>query len=362
MAQMPLRDPVQRLRRRQPAAPAQLARGLAAVQAQLGLLGRTLARRLGPGRRQRPVAGDALGHLRDGDHLVGGRPEVPVAGRQMRLAQQPLGQAEVAVQAVEHMLPGPHAGRVAQRHRLPGLRRGDDGRHQLVRRPVAAADHVARARRGHRDAVLGPPLRREEGGDEGLRHQLRAGLAVRVRIAPAQRLVLAVAPEPALVVIDLVGGDVDQRQRPRQAGAAHRLEQVRGAHHVGRVGAQRIGIRVQHHRLRGHVQQHLGREVAHRRRQRRGVAHVAGDGAQVGADAGQIEQAGRGRRRQREAQHLGAEPVQQQPQPGALEAGVAGQHHPAAAPEGGIDDGGVHGVITSSCGIGTMKRPPHSRM
>ena len=56
--------------------------------------------------------------------------------------------------------------------------------------------------------------------------------------------------------------------------------------------------------------------------------------AEVGADAGQIEQAGRGRRRQREAQHLGAEPVQQQPQPGALEAGVAGQQHSLVAPEG----------------------------
>ena len=42
-------------------------------------------------------------------------------------------------------------------------------------------------------------------------HQLRTGLAVGVGIIAVKLLILSVAPFPLVVLIDLVGGDIQER-------------------------------------------------------------------------------------------------------------------------------------------------------
>ena len=82
--------------------------------------------------------------------------------------------------------------------------------HQPVGRPVAAADDVAGARRGDRDARLAPGTSaRQRAGD-----QLGAGLARAVGVVAAQRVVFAVGPRPLAVLVALVGGDDDARRAP----------------------------------------------------------------------------------------------------------------------------------------------------
>ena len=65
---------------------------------------------------------------------------------------------EVARERLEHVLPGPHGVRVAHLDRCAGDERPDAVGHDAVRRPVAAADHVAGAGAG--DAAASPALKK----------------------------------------------------------------------------------------------------------------------------------------------------------------------------------------------------------
>ena len=95
--------------------------------------------------------------------------------------------------------------------------------------------------------------------------------------------------------------------------------------------ADRIGIGSAHQRLRGEVEDQLGPGGGDRVLERSRVANVALDmGDQLGeARLGEEARVGRGKR---EAGDVGAELVQPQRQPAALEAGMTGDQHAAAAP------------------------------
>ena len=89
----------------------------------------------------------------------------------------------------------------------------------------------------------------------------------------AHRVVLAIAPLPLAVLVALVAGDDedDADVAPRRGG----VEDVHGAHHVRRVGLDRVGVGAAHERLRGHVEDDLGPGLRERRRDGRQVADVA---------------------------------------------------------------------------------------
>ena len=103
--------------------------------------------------RPAPEAGaQTLHHLGDRRGAVGAEVERP--RRRARVVEQALGQQQVAVQRLEHVLPRPQRLRVAKHDRLGPLDRANDVGDDAVDRPVAAADHVARAGRREADAPI----------------------------------------------------------------------------------------------------------------------------------------------------------------------------------------------------------------
>ena len=150
--------------------------------------------------------------------LVGA--EVPGGRERGRVHGQPLGQEQVARQRVEHVLPWPHALRVAQVGRLAGGEGADQVGQQPAGREVAAADDVAGARRGQADAAV----RREEAAAIGLGRRSRRRPCWRCRDrAPPSGVALGAAPVGPQVAF--VAGDHDDRARAdgRRRAASSRL-------------------------------------------------------------------------------------------------------------------------------------------
>jgi len=164
-----------------------------------------------------------------------------------------------------------------------------------------------------------------------LADQFRTRLAARVRIASPKGVGLAVAPDPALVVVALVGGHVDDHARPPHP--ADTVEQVHRSHHVGGIGFQRVFARVQHDRLRRHVQDDVGGEGFQALHHAIRIAHVADGRLDELADTCQRVEIGPGRRLEGIARDARPERRQQQAQPASLKTGVAGDEHPPVLPE-----------------------------
>ena len=154
-------------------------------------------------------------------------------------------------------------------------------------------------------------------------------LAGAVGIVAPQRIVLSIGLPGLAVEIDLIGGD--HHHRRADPGGAHRLHQVDRSGDVGGKGFGRLGIAFQHQRLRGEVEHELRAGGLECCRQRRGIAHIADRVSDPRRDPGLLKQTGIGRRGQRIAMHLRAQPFQPQAQPRSLEAGMSGDKHPAAA-------------------------------
>ena len=166
-----------------------------------------------------------------------------------------------------------------------------------------------------------------------MRRQLRAALAVGVGVETVQRLVLAVAPGPLVVVVDLVGGDV-QHRAGRSAlllGQPHTFQQVDRTHNVRLIGVARVLVAVAHDGLRGQVQHNVGLRRVKSGLQRVKVADVADDAVHLVLDAGDGEKVRLRRRLQAVARDLGPGHQQHLAEPAALEAGVTGDEHPLAA-------------------------------
>ena len=215
----------------------------------------------------------------------------------MAVAPQARAQPEVARQRLEHVLPRSHRLGAAHQHLRAGGDRPDAVGYDPLGRPVAAADHVAGPRTGH--AYPGAGV--EEAAPVGARNELGASLAGAVGVVPAQGVAFAVGVGGLAVLVALVARDV-HHDAHRTAGA-HGFEQVGDAHDVGLEGSPRVGVGGPHQRLGREVEDHLRGEALDGRRKRGEVAHVTCDVRDLAAQGEQLEEAGRGRRRQGVAAH-----------------------------------------------------------
>ena len=228
------------------------------------------------------------------------------------------------------MLPRPHGGRIPHGHRLTGREVPHDVGDDPVGRPVAAADHVAGADGRQLDAMLAETAGREKAPAVGGGHEFGRPFAGAIGIMAPEPVSLVVRPAVGMRLVALVARDGNQHAG--SARFAHRIEQRRRADDVGRKRVERFTVRQSHQRLRSQVQHHVGLSLPHGVGQTGRVADV---GLVVGFyeifKPGGREERRRGGGLERIAGHAAAKPVEQQEQPGAFEAGVAGDKHPLAA-------------------------------
>ena len=76
---------------------------------------------------------------------------------------------------------------------------------------------------------------------------LGTGFTVGIRIKAIERLILAVAPLPFFILIDLIGRDIQETLYARILSDA--LTDIDGSHDIGLVGIDRILVRIPHDRL-----------------------------------------------------------------------------------------------------------------
>jgi hypothetical protein len=200
-----------------------------------------------------------------------------------------LSEADVAVEGLEDVLPGADGVRAANADGLAGEEAADEVGDEAVGGPVAATDDVASAGGGDGDAVLG------EFGDGEIRLAVGGGddfgarLGARVGVVAAQRVGLAVAPHPFLVLVAFVGGDGDHGADGW--GAADGVEDAGGADDVGFVGEDGIFVGEADERLSGEMEDDLGGERLEGGFEGGGVTDVAADVFYRGGDAGGFEEA-----------------------------------------------------------------------
>ena len=149
------------------------------------------------------------------------------------------------------MLVWPGRVRIAHDDVPTRLRGADTIRYDPVVGEIPAADHVAGAGRG--DGRRVHPIK--EAVPVAVCHQLGAGLGIGIGIEAIQHLILAIAPWPLPVQVDLVRGHV--QKAAHAACIAHALQQVYRAHHVGLVGIAGICIAVPDDGLSRHVNDDL---------------------------------------------------------------------------------------------------------
>ncbi len=244
---------------------------------------------------------------------------------------------EIAAQRLQHMLPRASSVGVAD---LQGLAAGE-GTHDVgdetIGGPVASADHVAGASRGDGDVMLGVFRGVEEGIAPGTGDDLGAGLRGTVGIVSAERIALAIRPDPLLVLVALVGSDDDDGANG--GGLAHGFEQVNGPEDVRLVSADGVGVGVADQRLRGKMEDDLRLRGLHDRGEDGGVAQVADDGVHARGDFGLAEKTRVCGRIERVAGKVRAEMLQPQRKPASLEAGVPGEKNVLACPESACGHG-----------------------
>src|SRR6185437_3904097 len=107
------------------------------------------------------------------------------------------------------MLPGPGCVGIADTKRLAGSECSNDVDDEAIGGPISPADHIAGAGSGDGDFVLRVFLGRKKRVSIGAGDQFRTGLAVAVGIVPAEGIVLAIGPDPLLILITFIGGDDD---------------------------------------------------------------------------------------------------------------------------------------------------------
>ncbi len=274
-----------------------------------------------------PQPRDLIDQRRHRPRIGVGRPEIPCLG-DAGITPQPLGQKQVAGERLEHVLPGSHRVWVADFDRAARGKRAYAVGHQAVLCPIAAADHVASARRRHRRRAVARECLAVGGGD-----QLGARLAGAVGIAAAERIGLAVGNTAAALEVTFVARHVQDHAHAVEP--ASRLQHMRRAEHVGREGADRISVGPAHERLCSEVKDDLRPRGAEHAAHRNEITHVAERRCDAFVEAALGEQAGLGIGDQSQPGHRGPEPRQPVGKPAALEAGVAGDQNPLAAPERG---------------------------
>ena len=129
----------------------------------------------------------------------------------------------------------------------------------------------------------------------------------------AERIVFAVRTRHFSRAIDLVGrhhhGD------PHAVESAQRVQHMRRAHHVRFERGQRIAIAFAHQRLRRQMKNDLGPRCADEIGKAGSIANVEEMASAKVRDFGFGKEIGRRQRRQADAGHLCAEPVQPKREP-----------------------------------------------
>ena len=101
-----------------------------------------------PGGALAPASCQLLDDPLHGFYIVAIRAEVPRFGKSRAIGVEAFCQCQVAVQRLQHVLPGSGGMRVADLHGAVGRKGFWDVGDQAVPGPVTAANHVARACRG----------------------------------------------------------------------------------------------------------------------------------------------------------------------------------------------------------------------
>ncbi len=229
---------------------------------------------------------DGLGVVVGGAEVEGGGVAGGAGGEEV------LGELDVAEDGFEDVLPGADGVGAADADGLAGEEAADEVGDEAVGGPVAAADDVAGACGGDGAVVVGDAVDGEVTLAEGGGDDLGAGLGAGVGVVAAERVGFAVAPEPLFVFVALVGGDAYHGSHAWRA--AYRVEDACGAEDVGLEGADGVVVGVADEGLGGEVEDDLGSEAGESFVEGGGVADVAADVFDDGADAGFGEEVGGG--------------------------------------------------------------------
>ena len=191
---------------------------------------------------------------------------------------------QVSEQRLKYMLVWPCGIGIAHPDGSSGLRGAHTIRNDAVVGKIAAADYVARPGRRNRRCVFST----EKAADVTMRHQLRAALGIGIRIIAIQWVVFPVAPDPFLVVVDLVGGYVEH--------AAHCIahpytfQQIHRTHHVGFIGVARFPVAVTNDGLCRQMQHNLRPGVIKTGLEHFKIPYIANHALHVSIKAGERKQ------------------------------------------------------------------------
>ena len=165
--------------------------------------------------RSEPLRSSAL----DGQHVALAGAEVPAFGEARPVVAQPLGQQHVAIERLEHVLPRADGGRVADDAAIlpAAVRATRSGTSRSAAQSPPPITLPARA------VATPTPCRRSSGRRYDARYDAVTSsaqpLLLLVGIVAAERVVLAVAPDPLAVLVALVAGDDDDGAHASAAGA-----------------------------------------------------------------------------------------------------------------------------------------------
>ena len=203
--------------------------------------------------------------------------------------------------------------------------------HDALGREISAADDIARARR--RDAHTAV---REEALAVARRHEFRAALAVRVRVEAHEPLVLAVAPFPFLVFVNLVRRHIEKGSN--RIAFPHTFEGMCRPHDVHGIRLDGRAVALAHERLRREVHDDLGTSLAKGRAKSCEIAHIALDRAHGIRQLQLLKEPRtvRRRRSERKSCKMRSRAEQQFREPYPLEARMPRQKHAFAAIKGKI--------------------------
>ena len=152
-----------------------------------------------------------------------------------------------------------------------------------VARKISAADDITGT--GGRDGNV--PVRKKT-VDVTVRYQFGTGFGVRVRVEAVERLVLAVAPAPLVVLVDLVGRNVENAFDTRIP--THTLHEVDRPHDVRSIGAARVFVALADDGLRGKMQYDFGLRLRENGLQPFKVADVGDDAFHPVRQSRKVEQ------------------------------------------------------------------------
>ena len=149
---------------------------------------------------------------------------------------------------------------------------------------------------------------------------LRTALARRIRIIAQERLILAVAPRPLLILIDLIRRH--HERRTNGVRCADTFKDIDGPHHICRKRLHGLTVARPHNRLRREVKDDLRPRRSKRASECIGIAHIAAQIAQLLQNAKPTERLPSALRRRIEckARHLCPRPEEQEGKPHALKA------------------------------------------